>query len=38
MMPVPLFLLEEPVLTKTEMQCDSARSEVKGFEEVDPKY
>lgn len=32
-----LFLLEEPVMTRTEMRCDSARAEVKGFGEIDPK-
>lgn len=37
MMSVPLFLLEESVLTRTEIGSDSARSGMKGFEDVDTR-
>lgn len=37
MMPLLLFLLEGLVLTRTEIGCDSARSEMKGVGEVDTR-
>lgn len=37
MVPMPLFLLEEPVLKKQKLNCDSASRE-GGFEEADPSH